>query len=109
MAKAKTTAGRKTGSAGARGGVAKGALEVGNPRRDSGAARGSLPRTAGRPAPRKAAAQLPGEKAVRRTGATVPVGPKRRPPGQRDPLPDAALDRRRQVVGTDQRPGRRGR
>jgi hypothetical protein len=107
MAKAKTTAGRKTGTtAGARRGVAKGTLEVGNPRRDSGAARGALPRTAGKPGPRKAAAQLPGEKAVRRTGATVPVGPKRRPPGQRDTLPEAALDRRRQVVGTDELPGR---
>lgn len=111
MAKAKTTAGRKSGpTAGTRGGIAKGTLEVGNPRRDSGSARGSLPRTAGKQTARKAAAaQLPGEKAVRRTSRTVAVGPKRRSSGPRDSLPAAALDRRRQVVGTDELPGRQRR
>jgi len=127
MAKAKMTAkkttGRSTKSArggtstrggtsprggASRRGVGRGeGLEVGNARRDSGAATGPLPRaTAKRPA-RKTPLQLPGEKAVTRTSATVPVEPRRRPPGDNEPMPGAAVDRRRQVVGTDDK-GRRG-
>ena len=56
-----------------------------------------------RPSPRKAKAQLPGEKAVRDTRRAFRVEPERVPPGEREPMPDAALDRRRQIVGTDDR------
>jgi hypothetical protein len=56
----------------------------------------------------KSSLQLPDEKVVRATNATLPVEPARRAPGDRDPMPDAAVDRRRQVVGTDDKP-RRGR
>ena len=118
MAKAKSTAAKTTGkktsggtSRAARGGASrrgagKGELEIGNARRDTGAA-GPLPRAAAKRPARKTPLQLPGEKAVGRTGATLPVEPRRRAPGDRDPLPAAALDCRRQVVGTDDR-GRRG-
>jgi hypothetical protein len=121
MAKAKMTAKKTTGRStkSARGGtstrggtsrrgVGRGeGLEVGNARRDAGAATGPLPRaTAKRPA-RKTPLQLPGEKAVTRTSASVPVEPRRRPPGDNEPMPGAAIDRRRQIVGTDDK-GRRG-
>ena len=57
---------------------------------------------------RKATAQLPGEKAVTRTTRTIPVEPERaaRGPGEEEPMPDPAVDRRRQIVGTDELPGR---
>jgi hypothetical protein len=66
-------------------------------------------RTATRaPSPRKAKAQLPGEKAVAKTSQTLPVEPERsaRGPGEREPMPAPAVDRRRQIVGTDD-PGNR--
>jgi hypothetical protein len=47
------------------------------------------------------APRISGEKSVRRTGATVPVAPTRRSPKAQEPMPPAAVDRRRQVVGTD--------
>jgi hypothetical protein len=109
MAKARTTSRGKSAAAasatGARRAVLKGTLEVGNPRREA-AASGPVPRASAGGAAREAAAQLPGEKAVKRTGRTVPVGPKRRAAAGAEPLPPAALDRRRQVVGTDELPGR---
>ena len=115
MAKAKSTrktsTGRRTSQRGgaSRAGVGKGeGLEVGNARRDAGAAAGPLPRATARRPGRKTPLQLPGEKAVTRTSATVPVEPRRRPPGEREPMPGAAIDRRRQVVGTDDK-GRRSR
>ena len=81
MAKAKT--GGRGGSrgtsksAGSRRGVGKGDLEVGNARRDAGAAAGPMRRTAAK-RPTKSGLQLPGEKAVRATERTVPVEPPRR-------------------------------
>lgn len=44
--------------------------------------------------------RLPGEKAVRRTGRTLKVGPAK--PEANGLLPEAALDHRRQLVGTDE-------
>ena len=44
---------------------------------------------------------LPGEKTVRPKGKTVPVKPARLKPEA--PLPDAAIDRRRQFVQSDDR------
>jgi hypothetical protein len=112
MAKAKTTSQRTSGSArrpGARAGVGKGELEIGNARRESGGAGPTRPAVSRTP-PRKASAQLPGEKAVKRTSKTLPVEPGRPAPGRREPMPAPALDRRRQVVGTDElRQGRRDR
>lgn len=92
--------------------VGKGKLEVGNPRRETG---GDVEATPVRRVPRAAAKrpagksslQLPDEKVVKRTGAMLPVEPARQAPGDREPLPDAAVDRRRQVVGTDDKPRRR--
>jgi hypothetical protein len=43
--------------------------------------------------------RLPGEKAVRATGKSVSVKPASRTPG--GPSEPAAVDRRRQIVGTD--------
>jgi hypothetical protein len=97
---AKARAGRAKGR---RATVGKGQLEVGNARRESGAA--AVSQSATRRAPSgKAAAQLPGEKAVKRTGATVPVKPERDTRAKSEPTPPAALDRRRQGVGTDEPP-----
>jgi len=115
MAKSKATsrtksppARRATGSRtgpGAR--VGKGeALEVGNPRRETGAT-APLPRRATSGSRRKAPLQLPGEKAVKPTKQTVPVAPRRRAPGDAEPMPTAAIDRRRQVIGTDDKRPRR--
>ena len=101
-----TSSRRGAGAAGTRRGVGKGeGLEVGNARREAGTAAGPMRRTATRPA-RKSPLQLPDEKAVRKTERTVPVEPKRPSPGAREPIPDAALDHRRQVVGTDEKSGR---
>ena len=92
--------------------VGKGKLEVGNARRETGGdAKGTLaarrvPRAAAKRPGGKSSLQLPGEKAVQRTGAMLPVEPAGPGPGAREPLPDAAVDRRRQVVGTDDKPGR---
>jgi hypothetical protein len=46
--------------------------------------------------------QLPDEKAVRPTGKTVPVKPVKRSPKASEPLAAPALDRRRQITGTDE-------
>lgn len=55
---------------------------------------------------RGAKAQPPairGEKRVKRTGKTVPVGPARRARGTHDgPTVPAAIDRRKEFIGTDQ-------
>jgi hypothetical protein len=100
----RTTGPRVTAS---RGRVGKGeALEVGNPRRETGAT-GPLPSGAAGSMRGQAPLQLPGEKAVKPTKQTVPVAPKRRSPGADEPLPDAAVDRRRQVIGADDKPRRR--
>jgi len=94
-------AGVKSGRAGrAAGRVGKGKLEVGNARRDSGGAPPVGGAAAARPA-RKSPLQLPGEKAVKPTDRTVPLGPKRKTAAEREPIPAAAVDRRRQIVGTD--------
>ena len=54
----------------------------------------------------KAAARAPsirGEKRVKATHASVPVGPSRRRRGSHDgPTEPAAIDRRREFTGTDQ-------
>jgi hypothetical protein len=67
----------------------------------SKSAAGTRPVAARRPSPRKAEAQLPGEKAVSDTDRAFPVKPERVAPGESEPMPDAAIDRRLQVVGTD--------
>ena len=46
--------------------------------------------------------QLPDEKSVRPTGKTLPVKPVRRSRKANEPLAAPALDRRRQIVGTDE-------
>jgi hypothetical protein len=53
---------------------------------------------------------LPGEKRVRRTDASVAVGPAKRRRGQHDgPTDPAAIDRRKQISGTDELEKRRSR
>jgi hypothetical protein len=95
--------------------VGKGKLEVGNARRETAgdveatpAAR-RVPRAAAKRPAGKSSLQLPDEKVVQPRGSMLPVEPSRPAPGDREPLPDAAVDRRRQVVGTDDKPraGRR--
>ena len=76
------------------GGVAR--HEAGDP-----GAIGTRPTATRRPEPRKAKAQLSGEKAIADTDRTVPLRPERPSPGEREPMPPAALDQRRQIVGTD--------
>ena len=111
MAKDKTTTRTKGSATGrrARGRTRAGkgeGLEIGNARRDAGAAT-PLPRAAA-PKPRRgAAAQLPGEKGVRGTERTVPVKPGRKNRHDDELLPAPAIDRRRQIVGTDDRGGDR--
>ena len=85
-------------------------LDGGVARRQAGdpAAVGTRPASARRPEPRKAKAQLPGEKAVADTDRTFPVAPERPAPGEAEPMPEVALDRRRHIVGTDD-PGATGR
>jgi hypothetical protein len=116
MAKSNAASKRK-GTPGSRGGngparrragspVGKGeGLEVGNPRRESGGA-GPLPRAASKRPRTRVGLQLPGEKAVKPTKRTVPVEPRRPAPGDGEPMPQEALDHRRQVTGTDDRRGR---
>ena len=84
----------------------KGKLDVGNARRDTGGTPPVARATSKRP-PRKSPLQLPGEKVVSPTDRTVPVRPERQSAAEREPIPPQALDRRRQVVGTDDN-GRRG-
>src|SRR5688572_1948870 len=45
--------------------------------------------------------RISGEKAVRKTDATVPVTRSRPSPEEKRPVPEPALDHRRQFVGTD--------
>ena len=89
-------------------GLGKGeALEVGTPQHDSAAA-GPMRRTATKRPAGKTSLQLPGEKAVKKTSRSLPVEPRRRAPGDKEPMPPEALDHRRQIVGTDDK-GRTGR
>ena len=124
MAKSKSASGKSgKGGAPARGAarprqpaprVGKGKLEVGDRRRDTGGdvemppAKRRVPRVAGKRPRGASSLQLPNEKAVKPTEASVPIEPARPAPGDREPMPDAAVDRRRQVVGTEDQP-RRGR
>ena len=79
----------------------------GQPKRSANARKGASERMSKRtaaersPLRRKAKAQVPGEKAVADTSASFPVQPERTPPGEREAMPLEALDRRRQVIGTD--------
>ena len=93
--------------------VPKGELEIGRTGGDSSAGgRGST--RAGRSGTRtttqtaRPAPQIAGEKAVRRTGASVRVGPTKTSPEDRGPTDAAAIDRRRQVTGTDELPAKNG-
>ncbi len=45
--------------------------------------------------------RLPGEKAVRETGESIPVKPEPRDGAPDHPTDPAAVDQRRQVIGTD--------
>ena len=78
-------------------------LDGGVARREAGdpGAVGTRPTSARRPEPRKARAQLPGEKAIADTDQTFPLRPTRPAPGEREPMPPDALDQRRQIVGAD--------
>jgi hypothetical protein len=95
--------------------VGKGKLEVGDRRRETGGdvemppANRRVPRAAAQRPRGKSSLQLPHEKAVKPTDASVPVAPARPAPGDREPIPGAAVDRRRQVVGTGEKPRRGGR
>jgi hypothetical protein len=85
--------------------VPKGELKIGRTGGGSspGGGRGSS-RTGG-PGTRKTtrtAPQIAGEKAVRRTDASVPVSRAKTSPEDRGPTAAAAIDRRRQVTGTDE-------
>ena len=75
--------------------------EIGAARTEATAPLGTRPTAARRPAPKKARAQLPGEKAVADTDQTFAVKPERSAPGDAEPVPAPAIDRRRQIVGTD--------
>jgi hypothetical protein len=111
MAKSSKSAGRGTSRSMPAKRVPKGELEIGRAGGESSAGARGASRTgrsgtrktarAARPAP-----QLPGEKAVRRTDASVPVGPAKTSPEDRGPTAPAAIDRRRQVTGTDELPTR---
>ena len=109
-ARAGSTAGarRTAGGAGAKAGSVKGeGLEVGNRRRESGRNTEPLPpAVAKEPQDKVSSTQIPGEKAVPRTGDSLPVEPPQRD-GDDEPMDEAAVDRRRQVIGTDDRRGRR--
>src|SRR5438874_2605616 len=112
MAKRKTTTrvkasatGRRAGGGRTRTRAGKGeGLEIGNARRDAGAAT-PLPRAVAANPRRRAAAQLPDEKGVPGTERTVPVKPGRKNRHDDELLPAPAIDRRRQIVGTDDRGG----
>ena len=100
-----TTRARRT--AGAKAGVMKGNLEVGDRRRESGGVGAALPASAARePRGPVSSAQIAGEKAVPRTDESLPVEPPERD-GDDEPMDEAAVDRRRQIIGTDDRRGRR--
>ncbi len=45
---------------------------------------------------------LPGEKRVKETGKDYPLGPEPDAPGRAEPLPEAAIDHRTEVAGSDQ-------
>ena len=95
----------ETGSAAA-GGLARGSQEGPTRIRRTEGSSGRGPRGGtGSPAPAKVrpqdAPKIPGEKAIRRTGATVPVKAPRRSAKAGEPIPEPALDHRRQVIGTD--------
>jgi hypothetical protein len=112
MAKTSKSAGRGTSRSMPAKRVPKGELEIGRAggelsagaRRASRSGRSGTRKTAraARPAP-----QIAGEKAVRRTDASVPVGRAKTSPEDRGPTAPAAIDRRRQVTGTDELPGRK--
>ena len=93
--------------------VPKGELEIN--RREAGSDGGRGSSRAGGQATRKTARaarpapQIAGEKAVRRTGASIPVSRAETSPDERGPTVAAAIDRRRQVTGTDEVPGKAGR
>ena len=66
-----------------------------------GATKGSA--KASRAKDKKAPPAIRGEKVVRKTKTTVPVGPSRRARGTHDgPTDPAAIDRRKQFSGTDE-------
>ena len=107
-ARPKARAGAKPArrTAGARAAVLKGNLEVGDRRRETGGVGAALPPAAARePRGQVSSTQLPGEKAVPSTDASLPVEPPERD-GDDEPMDEAAIDRRRQIVGTDDRRGR---
>jgi hypothetical protein len=62
--------------------------------------------TTTRKQPRKAAAQLPGEKAVRQTTKTVPVASRKVSRAEKKPLAPEAIDRRKHFPETDRKPPR---
>ena len=99
---------RSAGGAGAKAGFVKGeGLEVGNRRRESGRNTEPLPpAVAKEPRDKVSSTQIAGEKAVPRTEASLPVEPPQRD-GDDEPMDEAAVDRRRQIIGTDDRRGRR--
>jgi len=98
---------RTAGGAGAKAGFVKGeGLEVGNRRRESGRNTEPLPPAVAKEPRKVASTQIPGEKAVPRTGDSLPVEPPQRDVDD-EPMDEAAVDRRRQIVGTDDRRGRR--
>ena len=74
--------------------------EIGAARVEATPALGTRPTATRKPAGR-AAAQLPGEKAVAKTDQTFPMEAERTTPGEQEAMPQAAVDRRRQIVGTD--------
>ena len=95
---------RRTTSA--RPAVPKGNLEVGDRRRESGGVGAALPPAAARePRDPVSSTQIPGEKAVPQTDQDLPVEPPERD-GDDEPMDEAAVDRRRQIIGTDDRRGR---
>jgi hypothetical protein len=90
------TGGGSAGGGGGGGGGARASSRAG------GSGTRKTTRTA-RPAP-----QIAGEKAVRRTDASVSVARAKTAPEDQGPTVAAAVDRRRQVTGTDELPGRSG-
>jgi hypothetical protein len=65
---------------------------------------GSTRRTATRKPTRRAAAQLPGEKAVRGTGKTVPLTPRKASRVEKEPLDPREVDRRKHFDDEGNRP-----
>ena len=108
MANTSKSAGRGTSRSMPAKRVPKGELEIGRAGGESSArARGGSSRS-GRSGTRKTARttrpapQIAGEKAVRRTDASLPVGRAKTSPEGQGPTVAAAIDRRRQVTGTDE-------